>query len=158
PSRNGLVVADSGNHSIRLVTKTGAVTTLAGVPGTPGTNDGPAASATFRFPAGLAIDDNGNIYIADAKNNAIRKLHTNNVVTTVGRGFYEPAAVAVGDDGDLIVADTRNHSIKLLKPDGSVVLLAGSDSRFVSGTDDALFAVEALFNNPSGLLWLGKSS
>lgn len=155
PARDALVIADSGNHTLRQVTLTGLVTTIAGVPGVPGSNDGPADLATFRFPDGLAVDADGNIFIADAKNNSIRKLDTNNIVTTYATGFYEPAGVAVGDFGQIIVADTRNHSIKIVDPSGSITLLAGSDSRFVSGTDDSPYATSALFNGPTGLIWLG---
>ncbi|MBI3415410.1 MAG: hypothetical protein HY043_08830 [Verrucomicrobia bacterium] len=155
PALDVLVVADSGNHTLRQVTLLGQVTTIAGVPGVPGNNDGPANLATFRFPDGLAADADGNIFIADSKNNAIRKLDTNNIVTTYATAFYEPSGVAVGDFGEIIVADTRNHSIKLIEPDGSITLLAGSDSRFVSGTDDSPFATSALFNGPTGLIWLG---
>ena len=111
PARDGLVMADSGNHLIRFVTLRGVVTTLAGIAGIPGSDDGPGTTATFRFPSGLAVDSNGDVYIADSKNNSIRKLDLSNVVTTLPGYFYEPAAVAVGDNGQIIVADTRNHSI-----------------------------------------------
>jgi streptogramin lyase len=158
PSQDGLIVADSGNHTLRLVSLRGVVTTLAGAAGSPGFADGPAATARFRFPSGLAVDATGNVFIADAKNNAIRKLDTNLVVSTLAAGFYEPGGVAVGDTGEIYVADTRNHSIKRIATDGAVTLLAGSDSRYVSGSDDSVFATEALFNGPSGLHFLGSRS
>lgn len=154
-ARGGLVVADSGNHTIRFLTLQGATTTLAGLPEVPGFADGRGAAARFRFPVGLAADTNGNIYIADSKNNAVRKLDTANVVTTLALGFNEPSAVAVGDHGEIFVADTRNHSIRVIETNGAVTLLAGSGSRFLSGFRDSLFATNALFNNPRGVAWFG---
>lgn len=155
-ARGGLVVADSGNHTIRFVTLSGTVSTLAGLPGVPGMADGAGTAARFRFPVGVAADTNGNIFIADSKNNAIRRLDPANVVSTVATGFYEPSAVTVGDHGELYVADTRNHSIKVIETNGVVSLLAGSGSRFLSGFRDSLFATNALFDNPRGAAWFGQ--
>ena len=159
-ARDGVVVADSRNHSIRHVSYEGNVTTLAGAtPGTPddekfGLTDGNGTSARFRFPVGLAVDADGNIYVADSLNHAIRRIDTDNNVTTIATGFFQPAAVAVGEDGKVYVADTRNHAIKVVE-NGVVSVLAGSASR-VSGAVDSLFANQSLFNNPRGLLYLGE--
>ncbi len=157
-ARGGLVVADSGNHVLRFIALDGTVSTLAGTPGTPGFNNGPAAVATFSFPSGLAADPGGNIYVADTKNNAIRLLDIDNKVSTLAAGFYEPEGVALGDNGQIIVADTRNHSIKLIQTNQAVTLIAGRNSRFLSGTNDSLVATNALFNNPRGVLWLGGTA
>ncbi|MBI2924443.1 MAG: hypothetical protein HYY24_01930 [Verrucomicrobia bacterium] len=159
-ARGGLVVADSANHSIRLVTLTGTASTLAGTPGTPGFADGAGATATFSFPIGLGADTNGNVFIADSKNQAIRKLDTSDVVSTIPIAvgeLFEPSAVVVGDDNNLWVADTRNHTVKLIAQDGTVLLRVGANSRFDSGAQDSLYAEEARFNRPSGLLWLGPA-
>lgn len=163
PDRGGFVVADSGNHTLRLITETGDVSLLAGAAGEPGfVNDpGNPLQARFRFPIGLAIDGDGNIYIADSKNSAIRRLGTDNSVTTVADaadGLNQPAAVTVGEGGQVFLADTRNHSIKVIEPDGTVNLVAGSGSGLVSGAKDSLFGETALFSNPRGLLWLGPTS
>lgn len=162
PSRGGLVVADYGNHTLRLVTFSGVVTTLAGSPGKPGKDDGPAAAATFNYPIGLAVDGAGNIFIADSKNSAIRKLDVNGNVSTLANitGLYEPAAVVVGDNGDIWVADTRNHTIKGFNSSGVLYpnRIVGSNSRYVSGNTDAINGTNALFNNPRGLLWLGGNT
>jgi hypothetical protein len=159
-ARSGIVVADYGNHVLRLVTPRGDVTTFAGRPGVQGTNDGPLATATFNYPIGLALDSTGNIYIADSKNNAIRKLDTaNNVTTLVGGvsgGLFEPAGVAIGDNGDIWVADTRNHTIKCFSATGVLYpdRVVGSNSRFVSGSDDSVDGAGVLFNHPRALMWL----
>ncbi len=71
---NGIIyVADTGNHRIRKVTLSGAVTTLAGT-GSVGSVDGTGDTASFNFPSGVAVDSNGNIYVADFSNHKIRKI------------------------------------------------------------------------------------
>ncbi len=157
PVRGGLVVADSGNQLIRFVSFDGVVTNLAGRVGQPGAEDGPKGVARLRYPLGLAADTNGNIFIADSKNNAIRKLDRDGVLSTLSTNFFEPAAVTVGANGELWVADTRNHAIKRLAPDGTVTLVAGSGAGAM-GYVDALLAPDALFNSPRGLLWLGATT
>jgi sugar lactone lactonase YvrE len=160
-ARGGLVVADSGNHTLRFLTLTGAisvVSTFAGAVGEPGLVDGPLTTARFNSPVGLAVDAAGNIYVADSKNNAVRKIDLNNVVSTVSTAFSQPSALAIGSNGELYVADTRNHAIKVIAPNGTTTLLAGSNSPTITGTNDSFFAEEALFNSPGGLLWLGGTT
>ena len=158
PARGGLVVADYANHTIRLVKVDGTVTTLAGVAGIPGSDLGAvsAASARFNYPSALATDSAGNVYIADSKNKAIRKLDLNNLVTTLATGFNEPDGVAVGDNGDVWVSDSRNHTIKIVRSNGAVDLVAGTPGQ--SGYADSIFWNETLFNNPTALLWLGPAN
>lgn len=159
-ARGGLIVADSGNHMLRFLSLTGSVsvvTNFAGAAGVAGFIDGPVATARFNSPIGLATDAAGNIYVADSKNNAIRKIDANNIVSTLATNFSEPSAVVAGSSGELYVADTRNHSIKIIKPDRTVSLLAGKGSTS-SGTNDSFFAEEALFSSPGGLVWLGGST
>ncbi|MCI0536643.1 MAG: chitobiase/beta-hexosaminidase C-terminal domain-containing protein, partial [Verrucomicrobiales bacterium] len=159
-ARGGLVVADSGNHMLRFLTTTGSVSdvsTFAGTVGQPGLVDGPANAARFNNPVGLAADAAGNIYVADAKNNAIRKIDLNNIVSTISTDFFEPNALALGDNGQIFVADTRNNAIKVIGPGNVVSLLAGNAAK-VAGTNDSYFATEALFNAPNSLLWIGGST
>ncbi|TGL89596.1 hypothetical protein EHQ83_00970, partial [Leptospira yasudae] len=78
-SQGNLYVAETYNHCIRKVSKEGIVTVIAG--GTyAGFADGPALSARFFLPSGIAIDSSNNIYVADYGNHAIRKI-SNGVVT-----------------------------------------------------------------------------
>ena len=78
-----LYITDVGNRTthIRKISPTGKVTTLAG--GTYGFQDGPANKALFQTPYGIAVDGLGNIYIGDTGNQRIRRLDSNNNVSTV---------------------------------------------------------------------------
>jgi sugar lactone lactonase YvrE len=82
-STGNVYVADSNNHTIRKITPAGDVTTLAGSAGAVGSADGTGAAARFNYPSGLATDLDGNVYVADARNNTIRKITRAGVVTTL---------------------------------------------------------------------------
>jgi sugar lactone lactonase YvrE len=118
-------VADTGNHCIRVVSPDGQVSTLAGAK-EPGYADGQGAEARFSFPAGIAVDAEGNLYVADTANHRIRRITPDGVVTTLaGSGepgdadgpagetqFRGPEGVVVDAGGNLIVADTGNHRVR----------------------------------------------
>ena len=76
-------VTDYLGHTVRRITPAGAVTTLAGTPRTPGSADGTGSAARFTYPQGLAVDDTGNVFVADTGSNTIRKVTPAGVVTTV---------------------------------------------------------------------------
>ena len=135
-----LYIADSGNHTIRVVTPAGVVSTLAGLAGNPGYYDGTNGTARFANPAGVAVDAAGNVYVADFGNAVIRKITPAGVVTTLaGMGltlgsadgtntaarFALPCAVAVDGATNVYVADTGNHTIRVITPAGMVSTLAG---------------------------------
>jgi len=155
-ARGGLIVADSESQTLRFVSTSGVVTNLAGGADIYGLVNGPAASARFSYPLGLAADTNGNIYIADSQNNCVRKLDVNNVVTTLASGLYQPSAVAVGDNGEVWVTDTGRHCIKRISTNGVVTLIAGAPN--ISGTTDSSLGSNARFTLPRGLLWLGGAT
>lgn len=136
-----LYVTDTANHTIRVITSSGAVTTLAGQPGTSGYTNGTGIGAMFNSPIGIALDKSGNIYVADSGNHIIRKVTSGGVVTTFagtpevwgsvdGTGlaaqFNCPAGVAVDAQGNVFVTDSDNHCIRKITPAGVVTTFAGS--------------------------------
>jgi len=164
-----IYVADAGNATIRKVTPAGVVTTLAGVAGTAGTNDGMGNIARFNSPAGVAADTFGNIYVADTGNSTIRKLApigTNWLVTTLAgvpgspgstdgtnsaARFSGPSGLASDSSGSLYAADSGNQTIRKLTPTGTnwvvttVTGLAG-----VTGSADGTNGA-ARFDQPNGV-------
>ena len=155
---SSLLVADTGNNRIRLVSLAdGTVSTLAG-DGQPALTDSSnPLQASFYAPVGLAVDPGGNLYIADLGNGAVRKLDTANRVTTLATNLFHPSAVAYGGDGRLYVADTGNNCLRTIEPDGTVVLRAGSGRPDQWGLSDALDGRQALFDHPDSLFWVGGS-
>jgi len=122
-------VSDSGNQAIRKITPAGVVTTFAGLPGYAGHADGTGPDAQFWNPQGLALDDQGNLYVADTGNQTLRKITPAGVVTTLagepeatgvadGAGaaarFNGPGGAAVDAAGNLYVADTGNQTLRKL--------------------------------------------
>ena len=157
-----ILVADTGNHVIRRITVSGEVTTVAGVPGVAGFQDGPTAIALFRFPAGVTVDrTNGTIYVSDKDNHVIRTITPDGVVSTIAGApgeagsadaqgsaarFAYPRGLEVGTDGALYVADTGNQVIRRVTLDGTATTFAGR-MRVAGSLDGALDA--ARFNGPS---------
>jgi streptogramin lyase len=154
-------VADYENHLIRKVTTAGVVSTIAGKTGIPGFTDGADTAARFNLPEALAVDAAGNVYVADAGNDAIRKIATDGTVTTLagngspGKGngtgrsasFNSPFGIAVDAAGNVYVADSGNNLIRKITPGGVVSTFAGSGLRGAgngAGTSSA-------FNTPAGL-------
>ncbi|MCX6878552.1 MAG: hypothetical protein NTW21_32770, partial [Verrucomicrobia bacterium] len=131
-----LYVADSDANTIRKVTSAGVVTTVAGCPVNYGNTDGARRTARFTQPVGVALDGNGNMYIADRVNRSIRKITAAGVVSTfvVSPGNYgSPNSVAVDGSGNVYVADSR-YVIRKITPAGMVSDLAGSPGN--SGSAD----------------------
>jgi hypothetical protein len=138
-SATNLYVADYFNGTIRKVTPAKVVDTLAGSASND-SKDGPGANARFSLPQSLAADSSGNIFVADAANDTIRKITSAGIVSTFagqagnpgsanGSGtnaqFYGPQAVAVDSGGNVYVADTANHTIRKITSAGAVSTLAG---------------------------------
>lgn len=150
--RDGNVfVADTYNDSIRKISVDGNVTTLAGG-GSPGYADGQAGSALFDTPCGVVDDKEGNLYIADAGNHAIRKLTSAGDVTTVIRRtdtevpLDRPVGLVVTHDGFLFIADEGRGRIVRLTPEGEASVYAGKGTGFAEGA-----GAEARFSRPCGL-------
>lgn len=121
-----IYVGDIVNNCIRKITvSTGMVSTFAGT-GQQGLSNGPAVSATFYFPCGLAFDSKGDLFVAELKNNTIRKIATDGTVSTyAGTGqkgstdgaaaaasFSQPIGLVVDGSGNVFVADEYNNEIR----------------------------------------------
>jgi sugar lactone lactonase YvrE len=162
PSSGVIVVADAGNHRIRLVTYPGGVvTTLAGN-STPAFADGTGTAARFNSLRGVAVLPDGNIVVADNLNHRIRLVtYPGGVVTTLagsgspafadgtgaGASFNELKGVdVIPSSGVIVVADQINHRIRLVTLGGVVTTLAGSNLGFANGTGAA-----GTFYSPSGV-------
>ena len=135
-----IYIADTNNHSIRLITKKGTVTTIAGS-WQPGNQDGQGSAAGFYYPSDVAVDSQGNIYVADTLNHLIRKIDKKGNVTTLNKAservvqyfpgvvedsgdfadgslkeamFNEPTGLAIDDQDNLYVNDKGNQRIRYI--------------------------------------------
>jgi sugar lactone lactonase YvrE len=141
-----LFVSDTQNYTIRKITPTGSVSTFAGSPGQNGSYDGSGNAARFFEPTGIAIDNNGNLYVADMFNSAIRRLSPDGAVTTLSKptfydggtfptveSLYDPRGVSFDASGNLFIADSGNNAIRKIDRNGVASTLAG----YMTGTGGA---------------------
>ena len=168
-SSGNLFIADSSHNTIRKVDANGIITTFAGN-GTKGfLGDGRAARhAELNAPYGVAVDAEGNVFVADSGNNVIRKIDTTGIITTFagnrtkgssGNGgpasnaeLNGPTGVAVDSSGDVFICDNGNQRIREVNARGIISTFAGGGTN--SGTDglgDGGPATEAQFANPVGV-------
>ncbi|MCL2627013.1 MAG: IPT/TIG domain-containing protein, partial [Cystobacterineae bacterium] len=144
---DNLYVADRGNHRIRKVSRDGIVTTVAGS-GTAGAANGTGTAAQFRLPEGIAIDLEGNLYVADNGNDRIRKVAPNGAVTDFANISGPAGIVADTTTGNLYVT-SNTHRIYRVSPSGVVTTVAGSNTS-VYGYVDGI-GIYAYFNVPQGI-------
>lgn len=145
-------IADSMNHLIRKLSD-GRLSTEAGWMGLQDSKglpsgtllEGTKSEAVFQDPQGIAIDSQGNVYVADTGNHAIRKITTDGQIVTLagdgvqgnqdGKGmkarFNSPSDIAIASDGTLYVADTLNHLIRQIATDGTVTTLNHPSDRII---------------------------
>lgn len=157
-SNGNIFITDQSNHSIRKITPEGIVSTFAGT-GSIGSNDGDGATASFYYPAGIAVDGDDNLYIADFGNHKVRKITPDGIVSTLAgtgvAGAQEGSAlsatfngltgVAMDSQNNFFVADYYNNKIRKIDALGNVTTFAGTG---VPGSNDGA-ATEATFNYPA---------
>lgn len=161
-SAGNIYIADSGNDTIRKLTPAGAVTTIAGSAGTPGSFNGTGAAARFNVPTDVEIDSAGTLYVADSQNDTIRKIAPTGAVTTIaGSALVEgsddggatarlatPLGLAIDGTGTLYIADSDNNAIRKLSTDGIVTTFVGAPG--LGGISDGV-GTAAHFRKPAGV-------
>jgi sugar lactone lactonase YvrE len=174
-----LYFADSLNNLVRKITSTGVIITVAGNGelGFSG-DDGPALAAQLNSPEGVAVDGDGNLFIADFGNQRIRKVSTTGVISTIAgngsEGFggdggpatsaelFRPSGIAFDGAGNLLVADSGNSRIRQITPSGVIATVAGNGLADFSGdggpaTSAALKAPRRVASDSAGNLFIADS-
>ena len=156
-------VADFNNERIRKISSSGTVSTFAGND-TAGYKDGNGGAAQFNGPIAVGTDLSGNVYVAEAYNNLIRKITAAGIVSTLagnglpgfanGNGtaaqFQFPNALVTDSLGNVYVADGDNNCIRKISPAGVVSTFAGGGGDERPGFSDDI-GTAALFNLPDGI-------
>ena len=158
-----LVLAGWNVAPVSLQAAAYTVSNFAGASGYTGPDDGTGAAARFSSPNAIAVQSNGNVYVADSGNNTIRLISSTGVVSTfaglagvfgsadgsgVAASFYAPKGLAIDASGTLYVGDTYNHVIRKITAAGVVSTLAGTPGSI--GSSDGSGAA-ARFNYPLGV-------
>ncbi len=162
-SKGNIFIADTGNNRIRKVSPDGIITTIAGTGEMGFSGDGgPAVEARFAYPVAIAIDDQGNVYVADFNNHRIRKISTDGIISTMGgtgestyngdgipaleSNIGEPCGVVVDSNGYIYIGDQLNNRVRVITPLGMMYTVAGTGVRGYSGDGGA--AEKAQTSNP----------
>ncbi|HEY9720978.1 MAG TPA: hypothetical protein V6D47_03140 [Oscillatoriaceae cyanobacterium] len=157
-----LYVADTGANRIRKVDRSGNVTTLAGS-STGGDVDASGTAAEFDFPRDVAVDANGNVFVADTGNRAIRKITPEGVVSTYARGvgITDPSGLAFDAHGNLFLADGGSNQVLEFTTSNTPVTIAGSggigDSN-ATGLDATFNALLGMAIDASGTLFVTEAA
>ncbi|MFO1500234.1 MAG: PQQ-binding-like beta-propeller repeat protein [Verrucomicrobiota bacterium] len=145
--RGNLFITEFNNHTVRMVTPGGEVETIAGN-GHPGFQDGIGPAAGLNYPAGLAIDAQRTLYVAEWGSHRIRRILADGTVSELagsifpgrldGTGgaarFNHPQGIAWDPSGALLVSEEENHTLRRVALDGSVLTLAGTgEAGYVDG-------------------------
>lgn len=155
-SSGNLYIADSGNNVIRMVTPDGTINTIAGSvcslsatsgcgPGYSGDGGAPTA-ALLNSPLAVAVDPSGNLYIADAGNNVIRKI-SGGIISTIHSTLPlgHPSGIALDGARNLFIADTSNNRVVKLTPSGAATIVAGNGVPGYTGDNGPAIQAELEF-------------
>jgi len=141
---NGNILVTDNNGQIRQITPVGVVTTLAGAPAQSGNADGVGTTARFSYTNGIALDQAGNLYVADMDNGTIRKITHGGAVTTFagkaggwgntdGQGaaasFGGVGTIAIDAAGNVFAAEFYNNAIRKITSTGLVTTFAGASGQ-----------------------------
>jgi uncharacterized protein (TIGR03437 family) len=180
-SAGNLYIADRDAGVVRKVDTNGIITTVVGAGGGGFSGDGgPATQALLSGPHGVAVDESGNLYIADYGNNRIRMVTASTgIITTIagsntigfaGDGgpatkatFWLPTGIAVDSSGNVYIADTYNHVIRKINTSGIISTIAGSNQGGYGGdngpaTKADLAAPQSVTLDASGNLYIGDTA
>ncbi len=164
-----LYLSDTYNHSIRMVNgATGIITTVAGTGAMGFSGDsGPATKAQLNYPAGIALDSSGNLYIADEFNSRVRKVNSSGVISTfAGNGgisygsdggqasataVVRPQGVTLDSAGDLYISETDQNRIRKVTSGGVIGTVAGKTSGSSGFSGDGGPAASAVLFGPLGM-------
>ncbi|MCP4277894.1 MAG: hypothetical protein GY779_16235, partial [Gammaproteobacteria bacterium] len=163
-SIGNIYIANTYTHRIRKVDTNGIITTVAGNGQYGYSGDGgPAIEAEIDLPRGVVVDSAGNIYIADSRNQRIRKMDTSGIITTVAgigqRGYsgdggpaveamlFSPSDIAVDGIGNIYIMDAGNQRIRKVDTKGIITTVAGNGQWGYSG--DGGLATEATMHYAS---------
>jgi sugar lactone lactonase YvrE len=161
-----LYIADTLNSRIRRISTSGTISTFAGNGVNGYDNDLVAApDAALQYPQGIAVDADGNVYIADTFNDRIRRVGTDGIIDTVaGNGVNRfagdrgpainaslnyPKAVALDGVGNLFIVDSFNSRIRRVNSEGIITTIAGNG--MFAGFGDTGVATRAAMRFPSGI-------
>jgi sugar lactone lactonase YvrE len=142
-----VLVADTMNHTLRVITPAGAVSTLAGLAGYSGSADGTNNKARFNRPAGIVRDGANNLFVTDFLNHTIRRITPDGTVSTIAglagvwghadgtnraARFFQPHGIATDSAGNLVVVDSGNQTLRRISASGTnwvVTTVAGFPGR-----------------------------
>lgn len=162
-----MLVADAGNHRIRVVDTDGTISSLVGGgSATACTYAGPATGVSLNGPRGVAVDAAGNVYVADTGNACIRKVDPSGNVSRVAGGgsttsctsasvaatalsLSNPSALAVAPDGSLVIADTGRNCVRRITGATSTLVAGGGATTTCTAT--ALTATTVSLSGPMGV-------
>ena len=156
-------IADGLNIVKKVNSATGIITTIAGSPGLGGFSgdNGPAINAQFHALCSIAVDNNGNIFLADGYNNRIRKINTSGIITTIAGGganipgdnglatdaqLCGPLGVAVDNNGNIFFSESCGHRIRKINNASIITTVAGNGTAGNGGNGG--LAINAQLNQP----------